>query len=141
MIGTGTDMKHEKSCGALIFNGAGRILLIHQQKGHWGFPKGHTESVETEEMTARREIKEEVGLDVEIDTGFREVTRYSPCPGVMKDVVYFVAHVKGGETPKVKIQPEEVVGYEWATPQGARNALTFRGDRELVEKALEYLRR
>ena len=50
-------------------------------------------------------------------------------------------YVKGGETPKVKIQPEEVVGYEWATPQGARNALTFRGDRELVEKALEYLRR
>ncbi|MCR5264114.1 MAG: NUDIX domain-containing protein [Clostridiales bacterium] len=133
-------MRHEKSCGAVIFSRSGRILLIHQQKGHWGFPKGHTESGETEEMTALREIKEEVGLDVRIDNGFREVTRYSPCPGVMKDVVYFVAHVDDAVPPRVVLQPEEVVGYEWATPQGARNALTFKGDRDLLEKALGYVK-
>ena len=139
MIHTDPEIKYEKSCGAIIFNGAGRILLIHQQKGHWGFPKGHMEKGETEEMTALREIKEEVGLDVEIDTGFREVTRYSPYPGVVKDVVYFAARVKGGISPRVRLQPEEVIGYEWVTPQGARNALTFKGDRELFDKALEYM--
>lgn len=139
MVQTGTGQKYEKSCGAVIFNGAGRILLIHQQKGHWGFPKGHVENGETEEMTALREIKEEVGLDVDIDTGFREVTRYSPYPGVIKDVVYFVARVSGSD--RIKLQPEEVIAYEWATAQGARNALTFRGDRELVEKAIAYIGR
>ena len=89
------------------------------------------------EMTALREIKEEVGLDVRIDTGFREVTTYSPYPGVIKDVVYFIAHLAGKDN--IKLQREEVIGYEWATPQGARNALTFRGDRELIEKALAYI--
>lgn len=137
MIHAESGQKYEKSCGAVIFNGAGRILLIHQQKGHWGFPKGHVEKGETEEMTALREIKEEVGLDVRIDTGFREVTTYSPYPGVIKDVVYFIAHLAGKDN--IKLQREEVIGYEWATPQGARNALTFRGDRELIEKALAYI--
>ncbi|NLZ36869.1 MAG: NUDIX domain-containing protein [Clostridiales bacterium] len=129
--------RKEKSCGAIIVSDTGRILIIHQQKGQWGFPKGHVESGETEEMTALREIKEEVGLDVELDTDFREVNTYSPCPGVIKDVVYFLGRPL---STKVTLQKEEVIGYEWVTIEGARNALTFRNDRLLIDKMEEYLK-
>ena len=30
------NMKYEKSCGAIVLN-EGKILLIQQSAGHWGF--------------------------------------------------------------------------------------------------------
>ncbi len=33
-------MEREKSCGCIIVED-GKVLLVKQTKGHWGFPKGH----------------------------------------------------------------------------------------------------
>ena len=58
-------MKHEKSCGAVIFRQSDcwNVLLIRHNKGrHVSFPKGHIEPGETESMTAEREIFEETGI-------------------------------------------------------------------------------
>ena len=67
-------MLHEKSCGAIVYrkyHGNTEILLIkHINSGHWSFPKGHVEGDETEEETAKREIMEETGIDVNLDTTF-----------------------------------------------------------------------
>lgn len=75
-------MTYEKSCGGIVyrkFHGNTEILLIkHIKSGYWSFPKGHVENSETEEETAKREIKEETGIDVYIDSGFRETVTYSP---------------------------------------------------------------
>ena len=75
-------MMHEKSCGAIVYrkyHGNTEILLIkHINSGHWSFPKGHVEEGETEEETAKREIMEETGIDVNLDTTFREIVTYSP---------------------------------------------------------------
>ena len=75
-------MLHEKSCGAIVYrkyHGNTEILLIkHINSGHWSFPKGHVEGNETEEETAKREIMEETGIDVNLDTTFREIVSYSP---------------------------------------------------------------
>ena len=68
-------MKYEKSCGAVIFDND-KVLVIQQVAGHWGFPKGHVEQGETELETAKREIKEETNLDVEIDETKRNKTSY-----------------------------------------------------------------
>ena len=63
-------MTYEKSCGGIVyrkFHGNTEILLIkHIKSGYWSFPKGHVENSETEEETAKREIKEETGIDVYI---------------------------------------------------------------------------
>ena len=75
-----------------------------------GVPKGHVEENETEEETALREIKEEVGLNVIIDSGFRIVETYSPKDGFVKDVVYFVAYSKSMDTT---MQAEEVRDIKW----------------------------
>src|SRR3990172_6790723 len=40
--------------------------MLHRQytaPGHWGFPKGHQDAVESEKETAIRELKEETGID------------------------------------------------------------------------------
>ena len=87
-------MKHEKSCGGLIYaehDGETHILLLkHRCGGHWSFPKGHMEAGETEMETALREIREETGLRVFLREGFREAVEYSPKPNVKKQVIYFI---------------------------------------------------
>lgn len=100
-------MTYEKSCGGIVyrkFHGNTEILLIkHIKSGYWSFPKGHVENSETEEETAKREIKEETGIDVYIDSGFRETVTYSPRKDAKKEVVYFVARAKNYDyTPSLK---------------------------------------
>lgn len=42
-----------------------RVLLVRAKKNpqHWIFPKGHVEAGETESEAARRELREEAGVD------------------------------------------------------------------------------
>ena len=74
-------MIREKSAGAVVYfpDGENIYILIEKMKqGHYSFPKGHMEGVETEAETAIREIREETGLEVVLDTGFRKTVEYSP---------------------------------------------------------------
>ena len=68
-------MKYEKSCGAIIIKD-NRVLLIKQNIGFYGFPKGHVEDGETEEETAIREVKEETNLDITINKKYRYEIEY-----------------------------------------------------------------
>ena len=133
-------MKQERSCGAVISretaDGIQILLIRHQNGGHWAFPKGHVEGKETDEETARREIREETGLLAELDTGFQTVVTYSPKPGVMKDVVYFAATVSGGTEQR---QEAEVTDMRWASPEDAMALVTFENDRDVLTKYLQYL--
>ena len=134
-------MKYEKSCGAVVYrrNGDGYLFLIeHMRHGHFSMPKGHVEKDETEVQTARREIKEETNLEVSLDTGFRNVITFSPYPGIMKDVVFFLAEAVSDELVN---QECEVSGLEWLPFDEAVRTLTFESDRETLRKAREYLER
>ena len=65
------DIVQEKSCGAVVFYDApgGRLYLIEEMRGgHFAMPKGHVEAGETEAETAEREIREETGLSVSVET-------------------------------------------------------------------------
>lgn len=130
-------MKHEKSCGAVCCTGETppRILVIrHRYGGHWAFPKGHVEPGESEEDTARREVREETGAEVRILPGLRHVITYSPSRGVSKEVVMFAARITGG---RLRPQPEEVRSVELLPPEEAARRLTHPADRELLAKAEE----
>ena len=135
-------MKLEKSCGAIIYKYVEDelyILLLKHNRGHYSFAKGHVEGNETEEETAIREIKEETNLDVNLDTKFRSVHRYSPKENVLKDVVLFLA-VPKINTEKEKNQEEEIEKLIWLKEQEALNKLTYEEDREILEKAIKYIK-
>ena len=124
-------MIKEKSCGAVIINNDNEILIIKHNKGHWSFPKGHTEKDETEVETSLREIKEETNLTVEIIDSIREITTYSPKENVLKDVIYFLGIPN---TKKVKLQETEVCEYKWLPYEECLNILTYKDDKEILKK-------
>jgi len=133
-------MKHEKSCGALVFrhrDGQTQLLLIkHRFAGHWSFPKGHVEQGENEFQTALREVKEETNLDIHILDGFRQCVEYFPKPHVKKQVVYFLAQAV---TEDVHRQEEEVSETAWAEFEEAYRMVTFKNDKNLIRRAQEHL--
>ena len=58
----------ELSVGAITFLEK-KVLLIHQINGnHIGFPKGHIEINESPEKTALREVYEETGIKIKIES-------------------------------------------------------------------------
>lgn len=94
---------------------------------------------ETEEETAKREIWEEVGLNVTLVPGFREELYYplTRKPGVTKHCVYFLARYQG---QRVRCQEKEVAETRLLTFEEAVDILTFPASRELLQKAEMFLR-
>lgn len=66
----GNDLyQNPKPCNCVIMrNQAGEILLVERavdpKKGHWDLPGGFVDENEDFEESARREIKEELGIDI-----------------------------------------------------------------------------
>ncbi len=123
--------------------GTRRFLLVHQMKGHWGFPKGHADPGETAIQAATRELAEETGISacrlVESPEFIEQYTFiYKKGKRVDKTVTFFIGHV---DDPAVSPQPEEVQGYAWLTADEARERLTFPEARELFGRVLAHLDR
>ena len=137
-------MHHEKSCGALVLrrdaeSGKAYILMIrHKNGGHRSFPKGHMERGETEYMTAIREVFEETAVQIRILTDFRQTVRYSPMPGVRKEVVYFLT-----ETLQREIKPREgeIAQVEWIPLEQAESVLTHENDKTVLRAAIKKLKK
>lgn len=132
-------MKTEKSCGAVVFreyDNKTQILLIrHLNGGHWAFPKGHVENGETEEETALREILEETGLTVQLDSGYRKVVTYSPRRDVVKDVVYFVALA---DDSVAVAQEGEISRVKWVNMADAVTHVSYDNDKQVLMGAIEH---
>lgn len=135
-------MKKEKSCGALVYrienDSVDLLVLKHRLGGHWAFPKGHVEAGESERETALREVKEETGLDIKLQPGYRRRVFYSPRKGVEKQVVYFLGYAEDSRTV---MQEEEISEIRWVPMEQAHRFLTYRNDKRLLNSAKKYLER
>ena len=133
-------MKQEKSCGAIVYRQCPDqtqiLVLKHRYGGHWSFPKGHVEKGETELQTALREVKEETGLSIRIQDGFKQQVEYSPKPNIYKKVVYFLGEWGGDQVVK---QEEEVSEIKWINLEDAEQVLTYDNDKNLVRSAKRFL--
>ena len=133
-------MRREKSCGAIVYRNdrdpIELLLIKHRFGGHWSFPKGHVESGETEVQTALREVKEETGLSIQLEEGFRECVEYFPKPYIKKQVVYFLGRSLGDEARR---QEEEISELRWVPLADAQRMVTFSNDKNLLKEARKRL--
>lgn len=128
-------MKNEKSCGTIIFNND-CVLVIKQNSGFYGFPKGHVEGNETDTMTAYRETLEEVGLEVSIDSSKKFSISYLIGDNILKEAIYFIAFVKGNN--RIVIQEEELSSACFVPIDDVYDMLSFDNLKELWIDALNY---
>ncbi|MBS3781691.1 MAG: NUDIX domain-containing protein [Candidatus Thermoplasmatota archaeon] len=136
-------MLEEVSAGVLVYREAETVkyLLLHYPAGHWDFPKGHVEEDESIEETALRELREETGIgedEIDLKNGFKETIDYIyKKRGELshKKVIYFLGKT---EKKEVKISKEHQ-GYRWLPFQEAKQKVTFRNARKLLEKSKDFL--
>ena len=86
------------------------LALVHDVFGRWTLSKGKIEEGEDIEDGTKREIKEELGVDITIKQklGENEYVAYNPEKGkIKKHVVYFLA-----ESPFVDLTPEKKGGLD-----------------------------
>jgi len=134
-------MRSEKCCGGVIFIKEGNqikyLIIKNKIGGHWDFPKGHVEKGETEEKTAQREIREEVGLKVHFISGFKESISYiDHINKVQKTVVFFVGEAVSS---KVEYIFDEVEDHLWLDYDNAVKKLTYENARAVLKKASIFL--
>ncbi|MFD3157935.1 bis(5'-nucleosyl)-tetraphosphatase [Haloimpatiens sp. FM7330] len=133
-------MNIEKSCGAVVYRKCGAdiefIAVKSRESGHWGFPKGHMESGETEIETTKREIFEETGLEVTLLDEFRTEIEYYLSENINKRVIYFIGKT---ENQCVNIQQEEIADYKWLNYSDMLNILTFENAKDVLKKAKDFI--
>jgi 8-oxo-dGTP pyrophosphatase MutT (NUDIX family) len=116
------------------------VALIATRGGRrWQLPKGSREVNESSLQTAMREVHEEVGL-LTADEGFLKSIDYWYWDTYRKDVPelvhkqvdFYLLRVVGGV---LNDSSYEVDAVGWFTLDRARHALTFVGEREVLEMA------
>lgn len=134
-------MIYEKSCGAVVFtrvNDEIRYLLIRNLTGIYGFPKGHVEQGETEEETALREVFEEVGLAIELVSGFRSEDEHTipEKENAIKKIVYFLGEYCNQE---FAYQKEELTDAFLTDYETAMNLFQFESSKRILTEANNFL--
>lgn len=82
------------SCGALVYrqnnNQREYLCLLQRHSQTYSAPKGHMEAFETEERTAERELREEIGIHAKFYPNFKKSVEYDISRGRRKKVVLFL---------------------------------------------------
>ncbi|KPJ58274.1 MAG: hypothetical protein AMJ42_03580 [Deltaproteobacteria bacterium DG_8] len=134
------------SAGGVIYRIKDREVMVclikTLPKGHWQLPKGLIDKSESLEEAALREVKEETGLDGisegrvdKIDYWFwlkegDEKVRHH------KIVYFYLIRYKGGFT---KDHDQEVAEACWFPFDKALDRISFKSEREIVQKAEKML--
>jgi 8-oxo-dGTP diphosphatase len=137
-------LKKQTSAGGVVFRRNKddlEIALISTKKGEaWCLPKGIVDKGETTEETAVREVKEETGISGRIIASLGEIrywyyikTQNIKC---RKTVCFYLMKYISGDTSDHDFEVDEA---GWFSPEAALQKVSYRGDREIIEKAIEML--
>lgn len=130
------------SAGGAVFreiDGRDELVIVRIiPSGRWQLPKGLVDEGETNEQAAVREVREEGGVTGELIAPAGKVVLwyYGDRDGERvrfhKQVHFYLLRYVSGS---VEDHDHEVAEARWVTPETAGAMLTFRNEKEIVEKA------
>lgn len=104
---------HALGAAVVLVDGARRVLLVRHNYGrrNWEIPGGISEAGESAEDTARRELREEIGVEIEIEvlTGVYWEPQWRHVGG---HHFVFRAHLANGPAPRIA-DPGEIADLGW----------------------------
>lgn len=108
-----------KPCAGVLLEHQGQVLLLRRAfepwKGRWDIPGGFCDLDEHPTDTARREVAEELGIEVEL-AGLLGMWMDTYGEGDNPDRtlnIYFVARWSGADKPVLTLDPTEASSAEW----------------------------
>jgi mutator protein MutT len=126
---------------AVIINN-GKILITQRSferphaPGEWEILDGRVDQGETFEEAVKREVMEEVGLDVEVGDPFNTFHVFRGPEKAEHQGVSFVCKYKGGE---VKLDKTEQINYKWVTPEEALKLINNPSIQASIKKIKKWL--
>jgi mutator protein MutT len=135
----------EVSAGGVVVRAGETIVIVPTRRDANGnrvlaLPKGHVDPGETPEQAAARELREEAGVDGELVEKLGDVRYYYQRSGrrIHKQVTFFLFRYSGGDPAD---HDDEVEEARWLELSEASTALTYPGEREMVERAMSAIAR
>ena len=133
-------MSDEFSAGGVVVRGNDVVVIVPVKRDAagnrvLGLPKGHADGDETPEAAAKREVREETGVDAELVDELGDV-RYTYQRGgrqVDKLVRFYLFEYCSGD---VADHDHEIEDARWMPMAQAAESLTYSGEREMVARAL-----
>jgi len=135
-------MIREFSAGGVVvrrMQGRPFVAVVRVRDEILALPKGHPDGEESAAEAARREVREETGLEAELVERIGEVKYWYVRGGerVMKIVAFFLFRYRSGSVENHDHEVEEAL---WIPLDEAPRRLAYKGEREMAEAAISRLR-
>jgi len=114
-----------------------------KKPGIWALPKGLIGPGEKPEEAALREVAEETGVEARLVTKLGDIRYVYTWAGerVFKVVSFYLLRYRRGRLGQIAPEQEiEVAEARWLPLDEAPKLLAYRGEREMAENALAYIR-
>jgi 8-oxo-dGTP pyrophosphatase MutT (NUDIX family) len=135
-------MKREFSAGGLVIRtmegGRRYAVAVRVRKGVWALPKGHPDGEESPTEAARREVREEAGVEAEPVEKIGDVRYWYTLRGerVLKTVAFYLFDYRSGDVADHDHEVEEAA---WVPLDELPSRLSYPGERKIAETALSQL--